>query len=41
LTNKSDFNLFDAFNIFDMGRVGVLTVHDIKEGLNLIGVYPT
>ena len=41
LTNKYDFNLFDAFNIFDMGRVGTITVHDIKDGLNHIGVYPT
>ena len=41
LAYKSDFNLFDAFNIFDQGRVGNITIHDIREGLNQIGVYPT
>ncbi len=40
LAQKSDFNMFDAFNIFDMGRVGQIMVTDIKEGLNAIGVYP-
>jgi Ca2+-binding EF-hand superfamily protein len=41
LSYKSDFNLYDAFNIFDSGRVGNITIHDIREGLNQIGVYPT
>jgi len=41
LSLKSDFNLFDAFNIFDMGRIGQISIHDIREGLNAIGVYPT
>jgi Ca2+-binding EF-hand superfamily protein len=41
LSFKSDFNLYDAFNIFDSGRVGNITIHDIREGLNQIGVYPT
>jgi len=41
MANKSDFNLFDAFNIFDISRVGQISIHDIREGLNAIGVYPT
>jgi Ca2+-binding EF-hand superfamily protein len=41
LATKSDFNLFDAFNIFDQGRIGQISIHEIKDGLNKIGVYPT
>lgn len=41
LANKVDFNLFDAFNIFDQSRRGQISIHDIREGLNAIGVYPT
>lgn len=41
MSSKSDFNLFDAFNIFDVARCGQVSVHDIREGLNAIGVYPT
>jgi Ca2+-binding EF-hand superfamily protein len=41
IAQKADFNLFDAFNIFDISRVGSVTIHDLREGLNAIGVYPT
>ena len=41
LASRSDFNLFDAFNIFDDKRLGQITNIEIKEGLNGIGVYPT
>jgi EF-hand domain pair len=32
---------YDAFQIFDQGRIGQITVSDLREGLNAIGVYPT
>lgn len=41
LANKRDFNLFDAFNIFDQSRTGQVSIHDLRQGLNAIGVYPT
>ena len=41
LAHKSDFNLMDAFNIFDVPRYGAVSVHDLQAGLNAIGVYPT
>jgi len=41
LAHKSDFNLFDAFNIFDVPRYGSISVHELQSGLNAIGVYPT
>jgi Ca2+-binding EF-hand superfamily protein len=41
LANKSDFNLTDAFNIFDQARYGSVSVYDIQSGLNAIGIYPT
>ena len=41
LSQKCDFNLFDAFNVFDVARIGQISVHDIREGLNAIGVHPT
>ena len=41
LTNKQDFNLLDCFAIFDSRRVGVIGVHDIREGLSGVGVFPT
>lgn len=40
LAEKSDFNLFDAFNIFDPSRIGQISIHDLREGLNHLGVYP-
>lgn len=30
LANKSDFNVIDAFNIFDTNRNGQLTVHELQ-----------
>jgi Ca2+-binding EF-hand superfamily protein len=41
LAMKSDFNITDAFNIFDQARYGSVSVYDIQSGLNAIGVYPT
>lgn len=41
LTLKPDFNLHDAFTIFDGSRSGLLSHSDIREGLNAIGVFPT
>jgi hypothetical protein len=41
LVNRSDYNLPDAFSIFDPSRRGVIGVNDIREGLSAIGVYPT
>jgi Ca2+-binding EF-hand superfamily protein len=41
LVNKTDFNLFDQFSIFDPCRRGVIGLNDIREGLSAIGVYPT
>ena len=41
LAHKSDFNLYDAFNIFDQPRYGSISVHELQSGLNAIGVYPT
>lgn len=42
LAHKSDFNLFDAFNIFDQPvRDGQVTTNELMQGLNAIGVYPT
>ena len=37
----SDFNLFDAFNIFDVARYGSVGPSEIQTGLNAIGIYPT
>lgn len=41
LSQKQDFNLFDAFNIFDIERRGAISVTELQVGLNAIGVYPT
>jgi Ca2+-binding EF-hand superfamily protein len=41
LALKSDFNLMDAFNIFDQARYGSVSVFDIQSGLNAIGLFPT
>ena len=41
LTQKCDFNLHDAFAIFDQHRFGQFSVHDLRDGLHAIGVYPT
>jgi Ca2+-binding EF-hand superfamily protein len=41
LTLKSDYNLVDAFNIFDVNRDGLVDVHELRHGLSAIGVHPT
>ena len=41
LTNKPDFNLHDAFRIFDVDFRGYISAADIREGLSAIGVFPT
>jgi len=41
LAHKPDFNLVDAFQVFDQPRYGQVDVHQLQAGLNAIGVYPT
>lgn len=41
LTMKPDFNMHDAFVIFDALRHGALSQADLREGLAAIGVFPT
>ena len=41
LALKPDFNLTDAFKIFDVNYMGSITVTDLREGLAAIGVFPT
>ena len=41
LAHKSDFNIVDAFQIFDVPRYGQVDVHQLQAGLNAIGIYPT
>ena len=41
LTLKADFNLTDAFHIFDPHHRGTIDVHDLRTGLSAIGVHPT
>ena len=38
---KPDFNLTDAFKIFDNNYIGSVTTVDLREGLAAIGVFPT
>jgi hypothetical protein len=38
---KPDFNLNDAFNIFDVANLANITACEMREGLNAIGVFPT
>ena len=35
-----DFNLRDAFDMFDVSRMNQITAQDLYSGLNAIGVYP-
>jgi Ca2+-binding EF-hand superfamily protein len=37
---KPDFNIFDAFRIFDIDSKGWVSFTDLKYGLNEIGIYP-
>ena len=41
LALKPDFNLTDAFKIFDVNYCGHITVTELREGLAAIGVFPT
>lgn len=41
LGNRTDFNIVDAFSVFDVPRYGQVDVHQLQAGLNAIGVYPT
>ena len=41
LANRADFNLTDAFKIFDTNYNGRLSVVELREGLAAIGVFPT
>lgn len=41
MTMKPDFNLHDAFVIFDHCRVGAISQADMRDGLAAIGVFPT
>ena len=41
LANKHDFNLVDAFGIFDQRRIGWITATDLRDGLAAIGLFPT
>ena len=41
LTMKADFNLHDAFVIFDDCRRGSITQADLRDGLAAIGVFPS
>ena len=40
LAKRSDFNLYDAFRIFDSSSKGYITFADLRDGLAAIGVYP-
>lgn len=41
LAQKHDFNLRDAFDIFDVPRYGQIDAYQLRSGLNAIGVYPS
>lgn len=41
LALKSDFNIPDAFGIFDQRKSGFIDRYDIKDGCAAIGVFPT
>lgn len=41
LAKRSDFNLYDAFKIFDPCNRGYVTLSDLRDGLSAIGVFPT
>jgi len=41
LAQKHDFNIRDAFDIFDVPRYGQVDAFQLRSGLNAIGVYPT
>lgn len=41
LSLRSDFNLVDAFRIFDTNGRGWITLSELRNGLNSIGLYPS
>jgi hypothetical protein len=41
LATRPDFNLYDAFRIFDVDAKGYVSYTDLKAGLSEIGVYPS
>ena len=41
LVQRADFNLYDAFRVFDIDARGYITYSDLKSGLNEIGIFPT
>ena len=41
LAQKHDFNLRDAFEIFDVPRYGQIDAYQFRTGLNAINVFPT
>ena len=41
LAINPDFNCEDAFRFFDINNKGFLSKDDIKNGLNLLGIFPT
>jgi hypothetical protein len=41
LAKRADFNLYDAFKIFDTTSKGYINIADLREGLAAIGVFPT
>ena len=41
LALKHDFNMVDAFDIFDVNRSRQINEYELQSGLNAIGVYPT
>lgn len=41
LAQKHDFNIRDAFDIFDVPRYGAIDSYQLRSGLNAINVFPT
>jgi len=41
LAQKHDFNIRDAFEIFDVPRYGQVDAYQLRSGLNAINVFPT
>ena len=41
LAQKHDFNIRDAFEIFDVPRYGAIDSYQLRSGLNAINVFPT
>lgn len=37
---KSDFNLIDAYNIFDLDQKKYVTIRELEEGYNVFKLYP-